>query len=499
MDFKNTEAPDKPKALPLEGVSELSSDITKNLTLDQQRAILAQMSGNLESTTLPVLTLDGEDTQPTDGTDFIAAFMSKKTGQSNDRASQSNTLDNTGSNTMLKGEVSETVIDNGDQQSKVVDSTSNQSAFKNLEQDGEEIGSGILDGTEQTVDGIVDGSIIIAKGVGQAVNDLGHFAVNLVVDPKKAADSVANMNKQIATTVTTGEKVIGAAASASASYIDEVVQTGNYAKPVQDLATVGANAYSHWKSLSTHDQAASLTRFIENIGVIAATADMAAPAEAAELGEGASESSQIVASMQVSAPSELADTSVTTGNIAAEAGNVKVLAGEEVENINAVIKPESSIKIAPTEAGAPGGIWEVINERISPDVVKQINNVSCVSACGEMLSNGAIDQATLINNLGAPVGLQHLADELGPEWTGVTIGNKEQVLDYLLNNGSWAAELRSPPASMYARIDMGHSVVVDGVNDAGDIMIRDPWEGTRYEMTRYNFLKHWTGTSVYKG
>ncbi|WP_425562158.1 papain-like cysteine protease family protein [Litoribacillus peritrichatus] len=34
---------------------------------------------------------------------------------------------------------------------------------------------------------------------------------------------------------------------------------------------------------------------------------------------------------------------------------------------------------------------------------------------------------------------------------------------------------------------MGHWVVVDGLDDAGRVMIRDPWQATKYKMDMTEF------------
>lgn len=41
-------------------------------------------------------------------------------------------------------------------------------------------------------------------------------------------------------------------------------------------------------------------------------------------------------------------------------------------------------------------------------------------------------------------------------------------------------------------------VVVDDINGAGRVKIRDPWEGTKYTMTYDDFDSVWTGHSVYR-
>jgi len=143
-----------------------------------------------------------------------------------------------------------------------------------------------------------------------------------------------------------------------------------------------------------------------------------------------------------------------------------------------------------------GGDWPVINERPSADVVRQTKQMSCVSACGEMLSNGNLKQAKLIEELGTPAPTQYLAKYLGPAWVAKVKG--DDALDDLLKCDSWATELREPMRMRYARLEPGHTIVVDGLDDAGNIRIRDPEHGTRYEMTRKDFLEVWTGISVFR-
>jgi ABC-type bacteriocin/lantibiotic exporter with double-glycine peptidase domain len=73
------------------------------------------------------------------------------------------------------------------------------------------------------------------------------------------------------------------------------------------------------------------------------------------------------------------------------------------------------------------------------------------------------------------------------------------MLDKLLQRGgSWATELREPIGPRYARLEPGHAVVVDGVDNAGNICIRDPAQGTRYEMTGGEFTRVWTGIVVFR-
>lgn len=149
-----------------------------------------------------------------------------------------------------------------------------------------------------------------------------------------------------------------------------------------------------------------------------------------------------------------------------------------------------------TRKAGKGGDWPAINERPSPDVVQQARPDGCVAAIGEMLSNGSLKQQNLIAHVSTVPEL--LAEILGPDWKGAffDFAQREKALDALTRTGKpWGAELREEFAH---RAGMGHMVVVDGLDEAGNLMIRDPQHGTRYEMTREAFLKHWSDRAVYR-
>jgi hypothetical protein len=147
-------------------------------------------------------------------------------------------------------------------------------------------------------------------------------------------------------------------------------------------------------------------------------------------------------------------------------------------------------------AGA-GGDWPVINERVSADVVRQMQDLSCVSAAGEMLSEGTVSQQALIEKLGAPADVLQLPEELGSGWEARRVS--PESLKALVGRGSFGAELfETPPSIRYQRLPPTHTVVVDGLDEAGNVMIRDSKHGTRYEMIRSDFMKVWTGGAVWR-
>ena len=66
-----------------------------------------------------------------------------------------------------------------------------------------------------------------------------------------------------------------------------------------------------------------------------------------------------------------------------------------------------------------------------------------------------------------------------------------QVLNALNTTGSWAAVLWEIERRY------GHIVIVDGVDETGKILIRDPSEGTKYKMELAEFLLYWNQQGVY--
>jgi hypothetical protein len=145
-----------------------------------------------------------------------------------------------------------------------------------------------------------------------------------------------------------------------------------------------------------------------------------------------------------------------------------------------------------------GGDWPFVNERPSPDVVQQIHSGSCVAACGEMLTEGAVKQEDLIARLLKHLDPQiikpnqwstfaHLVDELKDFEYKVVIEPEDapgKFDEYCKVGKPWVIDLQ------------GHAVIIDGKTETGLYTIRDPWKGYKYEMTRESLLKFWNGLSV---
>lgn len=141
------------------------------------------------------------------------------------------------------------------------------------------------------------------------------------------------------------------------------------------------------------------------------------------------------------------------------------------------------------QAGA-GGVWRTIDETPG-GAVAQHNDLSCVSATGEMLSGRP--QAGLIDAIGSPSSAGALADELGPQWRGGQVGYDPRSIEALNKVAPWGAELFDGANGI------GHMVVVDGVRADGRLLVRDPWGGgSTYAMDLDEFRRVWNGNAVFK-
>ncbi|MGL5059599.1 MAG: papain-like cysteine protease family protein [Microcoleus sp.] len=159
-----------------------------------------------------------------------------------------------------------------------------------------------------------------------------------------------------------------------------------------------------------------------------------------------------------------------------------------------------------TGLSGAGGNWQVIDEIPDRTVVQQQDRLSCGPACGEMLLNDrgicGANQSLIATETGVPVSIEDLAIALNTLdasnsrfWLGGTVSipgaTNYEIVEVLVSTGSWAAVLWETLA------DLGHIVIVDGLDDTGKISIRDPWNATKYKMKLVGFLNYWNLQAVY--
>jgi Papain-like cysteine protease AvrRpt2 len=156
-------------------------------------------------------------------------------------------------------------------------------------------------------------------------------------------------------------------------------------------------------------------------------------------------------------------------------------------------------------SGASGN-WQVIDEIPDRTAVQQQDRLFCGPACGEMLLNDrgicGANQSLIATETGVPVSVEDLAFALNTLdasssrlWLGGTVfipgATNSEVVEVLVSTGSWAAVLWETLA------DLGHIVIVDGFDNTGKILIRDPWNATKYRMELAEFLNYWNLQAVY--
>jgi hypothetical protein len=151
-------------------------------------------------------------------------------------------------------------------------------------------------------------------------------------------------------------------------------------------------------------------------------------------------------------------------------------------------------KVTAAEAGASSGNWNVIRETFdAPGVVKQFHPLACGSAMAEMLlaDRGIfVSQQDFAARIGAMLSsTKHIEFGLGAYQEGWQASQVAKSSFSMLNRGgSWGAMMR---------VDEGcHWVVVDGLNEAENLLLRDPI-GSMIEMSQAEFLKHWTSDAVW--
>ncbi|GAA1394193.1 RHS repeat-associated core domain-containing protein [Catellatospora coxensis] len=118
---------------------------------------------------------------------------------------------------------------------------------------------------------------------------------------------------------------------------------------------------------------------------------------------------------------------------------------------------------------------------------------SCISACGQMLSNGALSEAELLENIGNWGNPKRLADELnkledGGDWVHSGFGSGEHALE-AANRGPMGAVLFAPGNR--------HMVVIEPLGN-GNFLVRDTLPSGRTYKVDSNWIKTWVVEGVFR-
>ncbi|MBC7999616.1 MAG: hypothetical protein IAF58_16815 [Leptolyngbya sp.] len=172
-------------------------------------------------------------------------------------------------------------------------------------------------------------------------------------------------------------------------------------------------------------------------------------------------------------------------------GDAKLPYGENWKTIKTNYGHERLVR-TDLDPGRGSYNWEAINEQFSNDVVWQFERRSCVAACGEMLLDGSVSQKQLLDSIGDS--MIKLAKELAGDWKYDTYASNEEILN-LINDGPICVKLMENAGDMRLQKSL-HEVVIDCRLPSGNFVVRDPFQGTKYEMSTEEFFTYWTGEAV---
>ncbi|HEY9774858.1 MAG TPA: hypothetical protein V6C81_13935 [Planktothrix sp.] len=347
-----------------------------------------------------------------------------------------------------------------DKQAKVL--ASGAGAFGRVMGDqSEQIAHGVCDGTQDFVVGTVEtgGKIV------QAAWDTAEFWVDLQTDPIKAGGEVIDKTEDAVLAANHLNVLAHQGCNAASKYY--LGAASGKVHPLDDASVQAlkcgqaiSHAYEKWDAQPPYDKARQGTAVLWGFSTPQMLEGIAALKAA-----GTPEAEAALSAIQ-----------------------------NRVEKVGSILAKCEKEETGEFLRAGKGGDWPVLNERQSPDVVQQIELNGCTAAVGEMLSEGRLSQVHLYEK--AEDIPEWMTPHLGREWKCHSFVKKEPRLNMLLDQGrAWSAELKEP---FSREVEPGHMVVVDGLDEAGNLMIRDPKQATRYEMTRADFLEAWTSRSIYR-
>lgn len=335
-------------------------------------------------------------------------------------------------------------------------------------------------------------------GMGNAVVSpparVGNWLANTIKNPALAIEDSAKFGDDVGKAVVNDAKIVHAVGT-YAKTVQDAQARGDYTKPLTDVGNAVHREYEKFEKLSPGQKTSAATEQVVGVGIGIATGRVLSTASEAFAG--------LLDKMD--AFKFKADANRLHFGIEASA---KPLLREDI-HVNDISKRANETFHSAEDthfAGARNSRfnYEEIDKFRSPDVPIQCHKNACVAAAGEILTKGKIDQHTFVQKLEqylspesrgleSQLSLQHLAVELGKDWkfktVSKTLDDKALFNDLLATKQPFAVTFKAYKVE-------AHAVVVDGVNAAGRVVIRDPGEGTIYQMKMNEFMDHWNGHAV---
>ncbi|CAN5510202.1 hypothetical protein BH10CYA1_BH10CYA1_52730 [soil metagenome] len=373
-------------------------------------------------------------------------------------------------------------------------------AEKNLAQSNGSINDHVLGlevGTVKAVYAVGNSIIGMANAIVSPPSRLGNWLANTLQDPTLAIDDSAKFGDDVGKAIVNDAKILHAVKAYSKT-VQEAQAKGGYSKPLIDVNNVMHKECEKFEKLTPVQRTSVATEQVVAVGIGIATGKLlsAAPDAFAGLLEKMdafklkSDANRLHFGLETCESESISREKISTENVPKNSNELQHEDGEK------------------HFAGASSGRfkYEEIEKVRSLEVPIQCHKNACVAAAGEILTKGKIDQHTLVQRLEqyllpekrcteSLLALQDLATELGSAWEFKTVSKKrgidfEPLLKELLaTKQPFAVTLKA------FQVD-AHAVVVDGINAAGRVVIRDPGEGTIYQMKMPDFIEHWTGQAV---
>jgi filamentous hemagglutinin len=113
--------------------------------------------------------------------------------------------------------------------------------------------------------------------------------------------------------------------------------------------------------------------------------------------------------------------------------------------------------------------------------------IASQEAIAKILGDGPTHEGQLAS------ALEKLDTSNSGTWMGSGVNPDNVTSIYgLSSTGSWVAQLWDKGNKI------GHWVIVDGVDADEQVLIRDPWEATQYQMDLKNCQQTWNGYAVWR-
>ncbi len=350
------------------------------------------------------------------------------------------------------------------------------------------------------------------EGAGEvAVNlaKIADFSAALIKGDKITAEKMAaEYGTSLGQTIVSGIRLFQAADQ----YLYNVGFTGDYSKPFEDIAAVATILNENWNKLPPREQerikAKLITEFTADglLGLAGANAIKKASNFTEILDTLAHEAKDLANKTKKVSKRAIKSVSESVEELLTPAGDTGLGIKMKIPKDHAdSIKNDTKMlmtaqgefhmgRLRRTDFGEPRRTynWPVINEAFIESAVRQKEKLSCVHALGEMLTLGEFREIELISKMEVPSDFFELAKVLGYPWKARSQTNFSTLVD----SGPWGANLLEKAWTDLPKTQ--HVVLVDGLSPLGNVLIRDSWEGTRYEMKFEEFDKIWTGTAIFR-